>query len=159
MKHKLLATVIMAVTTPTMADEFRVDAPVTEAVLYHNMADVTRHVQVEIPTAGRQRIIVPKMIATSDGSDIRPTIEGATLLGVSAVPDWDRDDSILKKQIRELELNLELNAQAIAANKAMMQGLAESLRHDGVFDEVQTQQATLQQEYGQLLVQRESWQR
>lgn len=159
MKRKLLAAVIMAATTSALADDFRVEAPVTEAVLYHNMADVTRHVQVDIPTAGRQRIIVPKMIATSDGSDIRPAIEGATLLGVSAVPDWDTDDSMLKKQIRELELNLELNARAIAANKAMMQGLAESLRHDGVFDEVQTQQATLQQEYGQLLVQRARWQR
>ncbi|MBV7435069.1 mucoidy inhibitor MuiA family protein [Cardiobacteriaceae bacterium TAE3-ERU3] len=159
MKRTLLAAFITLATTSALADDFRVDAPVTEAVVYHNMADVTRHVQVNIPKTGLQRIIVPKMIATSDGSDIRPVVEGATLLGVSAVPDWDIDDSILQKQIRELELNLELNAQEIAIKKAMMQGLAESLRHEGVFTEVQAQQATLQKEYAQLLLQRSTWQR
>lgn len=159
MKRLLLAAFIFLATTSLSADDFRIEAPVTDVVLYHNMADVTRHVQVNIPKAGLQRIIVPKMIATSDGSEIRPVVEGATLLGVSAVPDWDLDEPILQKRIRELELNLELNAQEIAVKKAMMQGLAESLRHKGVFTDVQTQQAMLQKEYAQLLLQRSTWQR
>lgn len=157
MNKSVLALAVFGAVGSAIADDFRVDAPVTSAVLYHNMAEVTRHAALDIPEAGHHRIIVP--MVTTDTTTVRSTVEGASLLAVSALPDWAADDaSRLQEQIRELELNLELNKQSIETTKAMMQSMAESLGKDGIFEQVQAHQSRLQQEFAQLLLKRSSWQ-
>lgn len=153
MNKTLLSTLIAVLASVAYADEFTVDAPVQEAVLYHNLAEVTRQVKVDVHAAGHHRIIVPHSL-TKDAAKLRPVVKGAELHSVSTVPNWFAKPSDLDEEIETITVQLDVNEHEMSVNNTLVQGLSDSLAGQGDYQEVQAKIQRLNTAYADLAVER-----
>ncbi|WP_412552263.1 DUF4139 domain-containing protein [Shimia sp. MIT1388] len=96
MKHAIFATALVPLATPLLADDIRLNAPVTAATLYSEGATLTRAVPFSAP-AGRHDLLITNLPDSLDPMSVRVALDGAQLGAVTVrherVYPHQREDS------------------------------------------------------------------
>jgi len=82
MKHVIFATALFPLATPLLADDIRLNAPVTAATLYSEGATLTRAVPFSVP-AGTHDLLITNLPESLDPMSVRVALNGAKLGAVT----------------------------------------------------------------------------
>lgn len=82
MKHVIFATALFPLATPLLADDIRLNAPVTAATLYSEGATLTRTVPFSAP-AGTHELLITNLPESLDPMSVRVALNGAKLGAVT----------------------------------------------------------------------------
>lgn len=113
---------------PALAEHYTVEMPVKSAVLYINSAEILRDVRLDVTEAGVHTVDIVAPLSSEPG-DVDVQLEGAQLLAQQVIsPLSEHEPTVLKKELAQIETNMQMVNDQIGARQHMVAALAKSLK-------------------------------